>query len=437
MIEARARVFYGWWVVLASALAFFFGTIPVVVFSFGVFLKPLAQEFHSGRAAISLAFTLHNVLGALAAPVAGRLVDRFGARRVILPATFIVSAILLSSKLWLGGIWQLYIFYAALGIVGSGAGPVPYCAVISRWFDRQRGLALSSMMFGLGCGALVMPSVAERLIAGFGWRFAFAAAGAAMLLISLPVVARFLKERPESLGLCVDGAVPAAGAAPAESGSLQHGLNWHEAWRTRAFWFLLCAFVLVAASVHACFTQLPAVLSDRGSTAQVAALASSFFGGGLLFGRAGSGYFLDRFFAPRVAALIFGGAAAGIVLLQRAGPQATAFTAAFLVGLGLGAEVDIMAYLISRYFGTRAFGEIYGFMFAAFALAGGLGAYLMGAAFDARGSYALPLALFAGAAFLGTGLIMCIGPYRYAAGVRLQVELGPAGNSTARMVVSE
>lgn len=282
-----------------------------------------------------------------------------------------------------------------------------------------------------------MPSVAERLIAGFGWRFAFAAAGAAMLLISLPVVARFLKERPESLGLCVDGAVPAAGAAPAESGSLQHGLNWHEAWRTRAFWFLLCAFVLVAASVHACFTQLPAVLSDRGSTAQVAALASSFFGGGLLFGRAGSGYFLDRFFAPRVAALIFGGAAAGIVLLQRAGPQATAFTAAFLVGLGLGAEVDIMAYLISRYFGTRAFGEIYGFMFAAFALAGGLGAYLMGAAFDARGSYALPLALFAGAAFLGTGLIMCIGPYRYAAGVRLQVELGPAGNSTAGMVVSE
>ncbi len=122
MSAHRPRVFYGWWVVSTAALGLFLGPIPIVVFSFGVFLRPLAQEFHSGRAAISLAFTLHNLIGALSVPVAGRLVDRFGARPVILPAAPIVGAILILSKLCSGRIWQLYVFYLALGLAGSGAG---------------------------------------------------------------------------------------------------------------------------------------------------------------------------------------------------------------------------------------------------------------------------------------------------------------------------
>jgi predicted MFS family arabinose efflux permease len=176
---------------------------------------------------------------------------------------------------------------------------------------------------------------------------------------------------------------------------------------------LLCAFVLVAAGVAGCSAHIAAVLADQGASTRSAAFATSIFGGGLLLGRVGSGYLLDRFFAPRVAAIIFVCAASGIGLLRIAGSQELAFAAAFCIGLGLGAEVDVMAYLTSRYFGLQSFGSIYGFIFACFGLSTGLGAYLMGAGFDATGSYALPLTLFCTATLVGAALMLRLGPYRY------------------------
>lgn len=423
MTKARARLFYGWWIVLTSALGLFLGPIPITIFAFGVFLKPLVQEFHSGRAGISLAFTLHSVVVALGLPFAGRLIDRFGARKVILPSTFMAGMILLSVSFCSGRIWQLYLFYAALGVASCGTAPVSYCDVISHWFDRYRGLALGITMLGLGAGALVMPSAAQHLIARIGWRLTFGAIGAAILVITVPVITTFLKDRPESMGLLPDGSAYPVDASPEENTDL--GLSWREASRSRTFWLLICAFVLVAASVQACLTHIAAILADRGMPAQAAALATSLFGCGLLVGRTGSGYLLDRFFAPRVAALIFACAATGMGLLWLAGSQELAFGAAFFIGLGLGSEVDVMAYLTSRYFGLRSFGAIYGITFAAFGLAGGLGTYLMGAAFDATGSYALTLAIFCLATLIGASLMARLGPYRY--------QIRPAGESRAEV----
>ena len=227
MIRTRPRVFYGWWIVSTAALGLLLGPVPIVVFSFGVFLRSLTQEFHSGRGAISFAFTLHNLIAAVSAPVVGRLVDRFGARRVILPSAVLVGSILLSSNLWSGRIWQLYVFYLALGLVGSGSNPVPYGTLIAHWFDRHRGLALGLMLFGLGSGALIMPSLAQRLIARFGWRLAYGIVGAAILLISVPVLGMFLKERPEQIGLLPDGAAHVPTATPGEPED--QGVSWHDA----------------------------------------------------------------------------------------------------------------------------------------------------------------------------------------------------------------
>lgn len=312
-------------------------------------------------------------------------------------------------------------FLLSLGVAGCGAGVVSYSDVIAHWFDRYRGLALGFTMLGLGAGALITPSVAQYLIARFGWRLTFGIVGAAMLVITLPVVTTFLAERPEPRGLLPDGSSTAISSSPRTYAD--PGLDWRKALRVRTFWLLFCAFVLISASVQACLTHITAIFTDRGIPAQTAALATSLFGGGLLIGRAGSGYLLDRFFAPRVAAVIFCCAALGMGVLAMTGSRQLAFVATLFVGLGLGAEVDTMAYLTSRYFGLRSFGTIYGFAFAGFGLAGGFGAYLMGAAYDAAASYTIALVVFCMATLVGAALMMCLGPYRYQ--VRAHGESGP------------
>ena len=408
-------MFYGWWVALVAALGLFLNTATIIVFSFGVFAKAMSQEFHSGRAKISLAFTIHNLTAALFVPLAGRLVDRYGPRRVLLPFTALFGLILVSSRFLSEAIWQLYLFYFALGLVSGGAGAMSYTDVISRWFDRHRGLALSVMMLGMGLGAIVMPSMAQQLVTTFGWRLAYSVFGLAVLLIPLPMLVAFLKERPENMGLLPDGAVK--GPVSRQSAVNEIGLTLREAATTSAFWIIVCVLFLITASVHACFIHLPSLLTDRGSTAQLAALASSLLGVGLFVGRVGCGYLLDQFFAPRVAGLLFSTVAIGIAFLALSHTISSALIAALLVGLGIGAEVDIIAYLTSRYFGLRSYGAIFGSIWAVFGVSGGLGAYLMGFGFDKTGSYVVPLSGFFCAAVLAVLLIMMLGPYRYGVGL--------------------
>jgi MFS family permease len=413
----RPRIFYGWWVVATAALGLCFGSAPILVFSFGVFFKSLSQDFNVGRAAVSFAFTLHNLISAMCAPLIGRLIDRFGARSVILPGAGIFGLLLLSSKTLGARITYFYLFYAALGIVSPCAGPTSYGVVVSRWFNRRRGLALGLMMLGIGIGAITIPLVVHRLITVYSWRTAYAASGCAVLLISLPAAAIFLRGAPGDKGLWPDGITPPHGALQGaiDDRKIEEGLSWHDIWHSSTFWLLISAFFLVGASVHACTLHMPALLTDRGVSARGAAVASSIVGVALLIGRVGTGYLLDRFFAPRLAMLFFGGAAVGILLLLAGAAGTFALGAAFLVGLGFGAEGDIIAYTLSRYFGLKAFGTAFGYAFGAFVLAGALGTLLMGVGFDSTHSYKVPLGGFFIAMLLAVTLMTRLGPYRYAA----------------------
>jgi MFS family permease len=407
----RPRIFYGWWIVLVSVAGMLFGA-PVTVYSFGIFFKSMTHEFHASRTAISFAFTLHNVLGALLLPAVGRLIDRVGARRVMVTLT-VMFALTLLSALWIGhSIWQLYVFYAALGItMSAGPGPLSYGVVISHWFNRRRGLALGLMGLGIGIGAFVIPLIAQRMIALFAWRVAYAVFGGAVLLISVPMVTIFLQNDPSDLGLEPDG-VESAVSAVEGSASIE-GLRWTEIWQSPDFWLMIAVFVLTSASVHAGVLHMPALLTDRGLSPGRAAMASSVIGISVVLGRLGSGYLLDRFFAPHVAMLFYGASAVGVGILWSGLAGSMALGAAFLVGLGMGSEVELMGYLVSRYFGLRSFATAYGYAFAAFMLAGALGALLMGWGFDHFHSYTVPLGGFCLAMMCAVALLTRLRPYRY------------------------
>jgi MFS family permease len=402
-------------VVATAALGLCLGAAPIIVYSFAVFFKPLSQEYHAGRGAISFAFTLQNLAAAFFAPLTGRLIDRFGARRVILPGTAVFGALLLSSNLLGGKLWYLYLFFAVLGIIQGATSPVSYSVVVSHWFNRRRGLGLGLMMLGIGIGAIVVPFTAQRLIAMFGWRMAYAILGFATLVIALPIAAVFLRNDPKDKGLLPDGVVELAGSAQqlAREHPVVEGLSWSGIWHTSTFWLLVSSFFLAGASVHACVLHMGAMLSDRGVSAQAAAIASSMVGFAVLIARVGTGYLLDRFFAPKLAAFFFCGAAAGIGLLMFGASGKLALGAAFLIGMGMGAEGDIIAYSLSRYFGLRAFGTAYGYAFGAFVLAGAFGPLLMGAGFDRTHSYTAPLAGFLVAMLTAAAIMTRLGPYKF------------------------
>ena len=204
-VATRPRSFYGWWVVLTLALGLSLRPIPISVFSLAVFLQPLAQEFHASLGAVSLARTVHSTILALALTFAGQLLDRYGARRVILPSTIVAGLVVVSAYFSIWSLPQLYFFYVILVLATCGAGPLQYCHVVSHWFDRRTGLALGITMLGMGTGALITRLATQYLIASVGWRLTFSIFGGAALVVTVPVIAMVLRDRPEPLGLTPDG----------------------------------------------------------------------------------------------------------------------------------------------------------------------------------------------------------------------------------------
>jgi MFS family permease len=389
------RVTRGWVIVMTSVLGITVSFGSLVIFTFGVFLKPLGAQFGWSHAEISLAFTLTALMVAVFSPFIGRLVDRVGARKVLLPCVAVYGAAFCCLALvkTLAGLYAIYIL---LGVVGNGTTQLCYARVISAWFDRRRGFALATMMAGVGAGAIGIPPLATWLIEAYGWREAYILLGGSVFVLGMIPAALWLRETPPyeertDTGKLVETA----------------GMRGAEAARKLVFWLLLTGFFLFSVSVNGSVAHLIPILTDRGISSNTAALAASTLGVLTLCGRLLTGLLLDRFFGSRVAGIFFGIAAVGVAILSQAHDIATAFTGAALIGLGMGAEADVMPYLISRYFGLRSFSEIYGYAFTAYALAGALGPLLMGWSFDRFHSYSTALlglaaAMLAGAAVLAS-----------------------------------
>ncbi len=395
--------------------AAFFGVMAgfgsLVVFTFGVFLKPVSGEFGWSRETISRGFGFAALAVAVASPKLGQLLDRFGPRKIILPCYAIYGIALVSLGFLSSHVAQFYATLVVIGLVGNATTQMGYSRAVSTWFDHRRGLALALVMAGTGVGAIVLPAFAQWLIDAYGWRAAYESLGILALLCSLPLTLLFVRERPAAL---TPGAALALGATAAEG------------MRTRIFWTLVAVLFLNSVSVNGAITHLSALLTDRGIPAQQAAMALSTLGAASLCGRLITGMLLDRFFGPRVSFLLLAGVAAGIAILASARDSSAMLAAAVLIGLGLGAEADITPYLLTRYFGLRSFSTLYGFTWTAYAIAGAIGPVVMGRAFDLTGSYESLLSILACATLFSAILMLTMPRYESAP---LELEPLPAAIS--------
>ena len=374
--------YYGWRVVLAACLGVMAGFGSLFVYTFSVFVKPLAIEFGWSREAISGGFAIAAVTLGMVSPLLGWWTDRFGPRRIILPCMTIYVCGVLSLSLLRSGLWQFYATCFILGLVGNGAAHLAYSRSISTWFDRRLGTALAFVMVGAGLGAMILPVIAQLVISHSNWRAAYATLGALAFLLGLPLSWRYIRER---------GATRRHQSAPA----VHSGKTWQQGLRSYIFWIITAILFVSSTSMNGAITHLSALLTDRGILARDAALCASILGGSSVLGRIVVGWLLDRFFGPRVAFAINVITALGIFLLGRANNFGLGCLAAALIGIGAGGEAAITPYLLTRYFGLRAFSTLYGLTWTFYAAAGAIGPVILGRAFDMTGSYASLLMLLA------------------------------------------
>ncbi len=391
-----------WWMVAAALVGLTLNSGVVQSFAFAVFIKPISEDLGISRSTLLSAPVFGSMLIFFITPLFGKAIDRYGLR-VVHMLTIVCYAIGTACLAFLQMPYLVLVLLFALQHVFSpGQSPIAYTKAIAAWFDRDRGLALGIAIAGVGLGVAIIPPYDSYLIVHYGWRMAFLGMSAAIIVMAFIPVFLFEREPPilpERIRPKDDTSVP--------------GYSWREAviedWR---FWAMTATFFLAPITINGMITQIIAFLTDRGIPLGEAVGALSASGIALTIGRIISGFCLDRIHGPIVATMFFVGAGIGIALLAAG---YSPFLGAILCGMGIGAEVDIMAFLVSRYFGLRCFGAIYATMFAMFSMGVGLGPYFLGLSHDKFGSYVPMMMVNLGLIVVMCLLLLGLGPYRFVA----------------------
>lgn len=391
-IGARPRGQSGWSsvrTVTGAGLGMFSNLGPVLLFTFGLFIKPIANATGWSPSLLASVIGPAMLITAVTQPAIGAVLDRIGGARfsLIFSVAFAIGLITLGTvpHSALG-------FTICLGIAtlsGAGQTPLAYTYVVNRRFDKNRGLALGVALSFSGIGVSVWPHVAGYLIARYDWRTAYVVLGVAVLLIG-SLVSWLLKS---SEGEGVQGRVADEPPAPGI------GMTLREAIRTRAYWLLVAIFFVMSAVITGAVVHVPAIVISDGGELQRAATFSSVIGISSIVARFIVGFCLDRFHTPFVTLCVFLAPAIGCVLLHEHS-EVMILGAALLIGVGFGAEADVLGYIVSRVFGLKHFGSIYGTFMVIFLLGVSAGPAAFAFALSGHGGY--PIALNWAAA---TGII--------------------------------
>lgn len=393
--NSRGELRTHWRALLGCALAASMGTVGLHAYTSGAFVSAMVEQAGYSREQMSLATLFLSATCAVTVPLAAVLMDRFGALRII---TFAVIGEAIGFAL-LGAMPEVFGAYATgvviLAVLGVGTTPPGFARIVASRFDRKRGLALGLMISGLAITAITAPSWATWIVNAAGWRAGYWVLAALVLLLGLSGVWLIRSdERHAARNAHV-------AAHPARTGKG----DW-SALRQPLFWLLLIGFLAPGFFSGGYLLHLISLLKDRGFTPAEAAQIQGLMGFTIFIGRIASGAALDRFRAQYVAAVAFTISGLGCALLLTSNPLLVSI-ASLAIGLTIGAELDIMAYVIARYFGLDSFGRLYGLAYAGLIVASGASP-LMIAMVASDGGYSSALVVSSIGTILGAVILLCI-----------------------------
>jgi MFS family permease len=398
---ARQEWRAGWTLVLAATLGVAVCTSYVQFV--GAMIKPLQEAYGWGRGEIAFGLTLITLLAPVSSLCAGALADHFGPRRLALWGSVGFGV---GFCAWgLAGPSQIswYLLCLLFTAIGQLANSVVWTMMVVRNFHSSRGLALALTLCGGGIAVGFTPMIVVFLHANFDVRsifFIWGAVGGATMLVST-----WLFFREPAAAARVDS--PHLPAIPA---TLPDGHSLRQVFRDRNFWQFAFAILCVALAVGTFYVHMQPMLQDSGFTPELAASVAMVIAPSLICGRILIGTLLDRFECRFVSAVAFLFPAIACLLLTFLdGSYALAIITGVVIGLGLGAEVDIVAYMTSHFFGTRNYGKIFAILSGLYGAGIGIGSTLAGHLFDLTGTYKLALFLMAASAVVSVFLVASLG----------------------------
>jgi len=407
--NATTRIFYGWWIVAAAFLNFFF-VVGIIFYGFPVFYGSFVESLGFTRAQVTQGFFLgFLIVGLPFGLVAGSVIDRVGAKWVILTGAALVGTSLLlmarMTKLWQ---YEALCVLEVLGYVF--AGPIATQVLVARWFRARRGRAMGIAYLGLGFGGVVAPMLINYLIRAYGWEHALEIVAIALLAVLFPVGIWVTRSTPEEMGLLPDGATASAATGVAIVDTASSGVG--EAVRTKNFWLILFGSTLAIGAIGAVIQHFILFLKDQGYSSAVAARFSTGLLVASLAGRILVGYAVDHVSKKNAMAVFYFLIGASVVLLMAARVPTVVWAFAAIFGFSMGADYMLVSLVTAECFGTSSLGKLLALIIMGYSLGQWGFPWVVGKIFDARHSYDLAWKLTAVAGMAGGLAIYLVSPRR-------------------------
>jgi MFS family permease len=389
-----------WRVLLLAITGIMISINAALLYGFGVLVIPLQAEFGWERPALQAAISFLFGGAVVGLQLVGWLNLRFGIKRVTVVSLLTMALGYLATTQIGGPVWTLYAAFFLLPIVGMGALAVTWTQLLNLWFLRNRGLALALGLSGTGITAAITPPLFAWGVANWGWQAPFVILALVNVVIGIPLTLAWFR-LPETGAAVKPGT---AAAAPVT------GMAFREALASPKYWICNLALCLVVSAVMGVVTSTVPMLRDRGLDAGAAAQVFAWFGIALVLGRLVVGYLLDRLWPPGVAAVSLALPAIGtMIFLSGNDDIAMLSLAAALAGLGAGAEFDIAAFLMARYFGLKDYGRIFGLHQGLITVASAGAPLAFAAMFSATGGYGAMLTYCTASTLAGAAMLLTLG----------------------------